>query len=157
VAPPPFTDVTRIGLGGGFSCALARGGAVLCQGANRLGQLGDGSHTNRSSAARVLDLPPATDIAVGHSHACALLEDHTVRCWGSNERGQIGTGHRDRSPHPTPERVEGVRDVQQIAAGAAHTCALLSSGGVVCWGANARGQLGDGSITDRPLPMPVRW
>ena len=32
-----------------------------------------------------------------------------------------------------------------IAAGGLHTCALLDSGGVVCWGDNSRGQLGIGS------------
>jgi alpha-tubulin suppressor-like RCC1 family protein len=35
--------------------------------------------------------------------------------------------------------------VTQISAGGNHTCALMSSGGVRCWGDNFFGQLGDGS------------
>jgi len=42
--------------------------------------------------------------------------------------------------------------VKQVAAGGGHTCALLSSGGVRCWGHNEYGQLGDGSNTSRSSP-----
>jgi len=43
----------------------------------------------------------------------------------------------------------------EIAAGAAHTCARLASGSVACWGFNDRGQLGDGTTTDRSSPAGV--
>jgi alpha-tubulin suppressor-like RCC1 family protein len=44
---------------------------------------------------------------------------------------------------------------EPIAAGDAHTCALDERGGVACWGWNYAGQLGDGTETDRPAPVPV--
>ncbi|MBX7194525.1 MAG: hypothetical protein K1X94_20885 [Sandaracinaceae bacterium] len=46
-------------------------------------------------------------------------------------------------------------EVLQVANGQYHTCALRSSGTVVCWGYNANGQLGDGSTTDSLTPIVV--
>jgi hypothetical protein len=53
--------------------------------------------------------------------------------------------------------VEGLpANVQSIAVGGSHTCALTRTGQVSCWGANDSGQLGDGTTTDRPAPVLVR-
>jgi len=43
----------------------------------------------------------------------------------------------------------------KVAAGGEHTCALTAVGGVVCWGYNGSGQLGDGTTTQRRTPTPV--
>ena len=42
--------------------------------------------------------------------------------------------------------------VQAIAASSEHTCALMTSGGVRCWGYNSMGELGDGTTTSRDIP-----
>ncbi len=42
-----------------------------------------------------------------------------------------------------------------IALGQYHSCAIVSGGGVKCWGANFYGQLGIGSITDATSPADV--
>ena len=43
----------------------------------------------------------------------------------------------------------------QVTVGATHTCALMDTGAVECWGGNSLGQLGDGTLVDRSSPTRV--
>jgi alpha-tubulin suppressor-like RCC1 family protein len=52
-------------------------------------------------------------------------------------------------PNPQPEQAAN------IVAGGIHTCAVLGSGTVKCWGNNGWGQLGDGTTADSPAPVVV--
>ena len=45
--------------------------------------------------------------------------------------------------------------ITQITSGAMHSCALLSSGSVRCWGDNGFGQLGNGTTRDASVPIAV--
>jgi len=87
------------------------------------------------------------------SHLCAD-ECGRVQCWGYNYYGQLGNGTNTTSN--TPVNVSGLSSgVITIAAGEYHTCALMSGGGVQCWGRNITGQLGDGTSTDSSIPVNV--
>jgi hypothetical protein len=44
---------------------------------------------------------------------------------------------------------------KSISAASHYSCALLSGGTVLCWGQNYQGQLGDGTATDRSVPVTV--
>jgi hypothetical protein len=105
-----------------------------------MGQLGDGTTTDRSTPPDVDVLKGVQAIATGGEHTCALLTNGGVRCWGWNWSGQLGDGTvTNRSTPPDTDVLGGVR---AIAAGNAHTCALMQTGGVRCWGDNGGGQLG---------------
>jgi alpha-tubulin suppressor-like RCC1 family protein len=140
-------------------CAVLADGGVKCAGKNDYGQVGDGTHTNRTTPVQVIGITAAVGVAVGAWHKCAWLKDGSAWCWGSNSYGQLGpTGFN--SDHPIPVKVQGVADVVGMALGGLHTCALIRDGSVWCWGDDTTGQLGrktiDASDQGR-IPSPVQW
>ncbi len=159
-------NATRLAAGDTHSCALLTGGAVVCWGGNGNGQLGDGTASDSLAPVRVKavggagDLANATTISVGSQHSCALLSGGGVVCWGANANGQLGDGTTTSSSIPvTVKAVGGAGDlsgVTAIGAGYQHSCALLSSGAVVCWGNNTSGRLGDGTLTSSSTPVTVK-
>jgi len=141
--------------GGEFhSCALKSTGAVLCWGKN-LGRIGDGTNDARSVPTQVVGLETETvAVSAGGSHTCAVNATGAVVCWGANGSGQLGDG--TQISKPVPAAVRGLESgVSAVAAGFGHTCAVKSTGAVVCWGDNQRGQLGDGTNIRRTRPVAV--
>jgi alpha-tubulin suppressor-like RCC1 family protein len=160
------SPASQVVAGNYFTCALLSSRSVRCWGSNFLGQLGYGHTENIGD-----DEVPATggpvsvggsvlQLAAGNDHVCALLATNEVRCWGNNASGQLGYGHAsiigDNELPASAGSVNVGGPVAQIAAGGDHTCALLQSGEVVCWGLNDSGQLGYGhaeNIGDDDLPF----
>jgi alpha-tubulin suppressor-like RCC1 family protein len=151
------SDVAAIAAGMFHTCALlASTAGVRCWGKNDNGQLGDGTTTQRLLPTSVVGLSSSViAIDAGYYHTCAVLSTGGVQCWGKNDNGQLGDGTTMQRLVPTA--VVGLSSiVAVIAAGQAHTCALLAStGGVQCWGSNAYGMLGDGTTTQRLVPVYV--
>ena len=140
------------------ACGLGGDGTLYCWGANASGQLGDGTQTARATPAPVIGLEGqgVTEVATGAAHTCALA-DGRVWCWGANQVGQLGDGLADVRPLPAPVALldGGDAQVQHIAAGFAHTCAVRADGSAWCWGANQSGQLGEGTTSNINVPVPV--
>lgn len=86
-------------------------------------------------------------VTAGNDHACALTTTGRVRCWGSSSDGQLGYGNAntigDNELPYTAGDVNVGGFVTQICAGYIHTCALLNTGAVRCWGDAPYGQLGN--------------
>ncbi len=62
--------------------------------------------------------------------------------WGQNLYGGDGQVYRD-SREENPVGIEGIPDITEVADADSVTLALVSSGEVLAWGSNGRGQLGD--------------
>ena len=148
--------VAQINAGGSHTCALLDIGAVRCWGGGSVGQLGYGNtriigdDETPASAGNVNVGGPVAQIAAGYAHTCALLVSGAVRCWGDGERGRLGYGNitsigDDETPASAGD-VDVGGTVTQITAGFEHTCALLDTGAVRCWGTGHNGRLGYGNI-----------
>jgi len=125
--------------------ALKSDGSVWAWGGNALGQLGDGTTTQRNTAVAVQGLTNVISVSVGAKHSAALKSDGTVWAWGDNAYGELGDG--TTTQRNTPVAVPGLTGVVAVSAGFCWTVALKSDGTVWVWGANNYGQLGNGTST----------
>lgn len=102
-----------------------------------------------------IPLTGVVQIAANGDFTCVLTNKGGVKCWGFNNQGQLGDGTTET--RLTAVDVSGLGSgVKAIAAGSIHACALLTGGGVKCWGNNSAGQIGDGtSGTNRLTPVDV--
>ena len=158
-----LSGVAAIAAGALHTCAVTHAGAVQCWGSGVDGQLGNGQTGQEASSSFpvAVALDAAVDAVVaGRAHTCALARANDenlggrVWCWGSGARGQLGDGHADEAhASARPVEVRELSDAVSLSAGADHTCARRASDEVWCWGANAFGQLGDGTHTDAPTPV----
>ena len=98
-----------------------------------------------------------TSLVAGWFHTCGLVSGGTAYCWGWNEYGQLGDGTSGYGTYRTaPVAVSGGLSFTALAAGQQHTCGLVAGGTTYCWGSNAWGQIGDGTVgTYRTAPVAV--
>lgn len=142
--------------GTSHTCAIMENQTVRCWGRNANGELGVGNTINIGD----IDLPSdhlaldfgkniiKLDISSVSSHTCALFEDNTAKCWGRNDVGQLGLGVTDSKGDD--ELATTLDDVSVdleakpvfITTGNVHSCVLLDSQDMKCWGTNSFGQLG---------------
>lgn len=153
-----LSEVKAISAGNATTCAIVGSArAVQCWGAN--GSIGPMLGRTTTGGTNDADPTPGTvtglssgaqAISVGGGSACALMSNKTLKCWGSNWEGRLG----DSTTTPTtdssgPTSVVGLTDVAAVSVGSAHTCAIVTSGQVYCWGQWESGQLGiDRGIND---------
>lgn len=161
---PSSTPVDVVGLSGvaqlvtgrRHNCVVTSAGGAQCWGHNVTGQIGDGTSNNsRTKPVDVVGLTAGVaNIAAGGWHTCATTTTGGVQCWGDNAHGALGDG--TNWYRVTPVAVSGlVSGVAQVHTATEHTCARTSVGGVLCWGQNVDGQLGDGTRVDRWTPVAV--
>ena len=128
------------------TCALKADGSVDCW-----GQDGNGL---TSEVRQIPGVSDAKAISVGSYHACELTAIGSVGCWGYNGYGQLGSGPVGGGLQWL-RPVDGLPPAVSVAAGGEHTCAQLTTGHYMCWGDNAIGQLGAGTLGYAFSPVKV--
>lgn len=144
--------VLQVATGYKHSCALLNDGTVKCWGYNEQGQLGLGDTADRGDQPGEMgvELPPVllgtnaqvAEITAGREFSCARLRGGAIKCWGSSTNGELGLGDAQTRGDGPGEMGDALPSVDlghvppaiQLSAGSHHTCALLASGQVKCWG-----------------------
>lgn len=140
------------------SCAVTNGLSAACWGQ----MVGNGSAllSDHTSAVPVTKVPPGEVSQVTAAYGgCALIRSGglatSLRCWGDNTWGELGDG--TTTDRTASVKVQGLpNSIQFVASGGTHNCALVHNGGAWCWGSNNKGQLGDGTTTNRSTPVTVK-
>ena len=146
-----------------FSLVLDEAGLIFGAGSNSNGQLGTGDTLSSATPRQVVNtgvLAGKTIIAVatGVLHSLALDVDGSVYSWGGNNLGQLGDGTTTQRNEPVEVDLSAVpegRKIVKISAGAGHSAAIDDQGVVYTWGHNGNGQLGDGTTTQRTVPVSL--
>ena len=149
--------VQQIAIDSARTCVLFQNGKVRCWGPI----WGEDRYSSRFE--RPARLRPdarigesVASLGRGRNHICAVTSKRGVRCWGMAGVPGDPMGYSDVSviyvdppdgSYPTPAKlgdVSGITDAVQVAGGDNHTCVLLGSGRVRCWGKARTGALGFG-------------
>lgn len=155
-----LTSVTATAAGYDHTLALKSDGTVWAWGYNFYGQLGDGTYVDKLTPVQVTGLTGIVAIAAGGKRSIALKNDGTVWAWGILANV---TDAFNASESNTPIQVPVLTDIIAIAAAGDATgtvdndtaLALKSDGTVWAWGYNSFGQMGDGTLSSRYLPVQV--
>jgi alpha-tubulin suppressor-like RCC1 family protein len=150
------SGISQVSVGGQHACAVTEKGTVKCWGNGSFGQLGAANSLSSSVPIDSFVSTKTAFVATGAAHTCALSAEGAVQCWGSNANGSLGNNNSQGDSNGNPADVVGLKTgVVAISAGRAHTCAVLQTGGLKCWGSNGNGELGDSTRTDRAIPVDV--
>ncbi|WP_437316551.1 hypothetical protein [Sorangium sp. So ce385] len=150
VDPPLGAGVDEVAAGDRHTCAR-KGVEVHCFGNDANGAVGIG-YFEPVPVPKLVVLPQALHIGAGLERSGAVTgEARRLAMWGAPH---LGDGSSMRSPQPVYADIDGVA---QLAVGHHHTCALKTTGEVLCWGYNNEGQLGVGlDVAEQPSPVAVR-
>lgn len=149
------TDFSSVHAGGQHTCAIDTTGAAWCWGANRFGQLGDGTNLDHERPVKVAGDLLFASLDLGLTHTCGVDTDGSAWCWGGNFVGKLGDGTTE--PSPIPVQVRGLPGpVELVVASSDRSCAV-TDGSLWCWGDNTQNVMGidtRGTLLTATLILP---
>ena len=159
----PATDWNQISTGVEHSLAIKNNGTIWAWGGNFYGQLGNGTNTDTNVPIQIGVANNWSKIEAGEYHTMSIKTDGTLWGWGTNFWGQLGDGTSFNDKN-IPTQTGTATTWHQLAAGNGHTVATQTNSTLYAFGRNDYGQLGDGTSTNRNVPvqigcnlLPVSW
>ncbi|ULH17703.1 hypothetical protein MF271_20045 (plasmid) [Deinococcus sp. KNUC1210] len=140
----PALVTLATGSNGAHNLTVQTDGTVQAWGSNSVGQIGDGTTTDRLQPSPVAGLQQVLAVAANGGRSLALQQNGTVQTWG-------GFGQS-----PSPQVVPGLTGVVRVSAGGGHALALRADGTVWAWGSGTSGQLGNGQLSSSAVPVKVQ-
>ena len=160
---------TAVNAGYLTTCAVLDNNTTKCWGYNNAGQLGQGNPADASVGAAsgsmgdpLVPVQPATGrtitaVVASLANICFRTDDGNGFCYGDNNYGRLGLGAPANAGDDVNEMGQNLNVtnlgngnlVSKLTVGFAHSCAILTTGKVKCWGRNNVGQLGLGDIVNR--------
>jgi len=157
--------VVAVVLGGSHTFAKTNKDRYFAWGNNNNGQLGDGTTENRLLPVEITDSFPLdvgekiNYFVAGDKHSGMVTNFGRVFTWGWNFSGRLGDGTSTQRINPTDITenfsLEMGDKITYLTMGMQTSAAISSSGRIFTWGANASGQLGDGTIFNKTLPTDI--
>lgn len=172
--PTTGDEIISISVGAGGSFILTESGRVFAWGNSYFGQLGNGTSgatAYQTTPQEITDRFPAGEqvvqIQMGFHNSVAVTEDsngnHKIYGWGI---GQTIGLYNNMSNKSTPTNIttdlanagfQAGEKVLTVRVGGYYTCTVLVTdlGKVFTWGYNDYGRLGDGTMTQRTVPVNI--
>ncbi|XP_051730357.1 probable E3 ubiquitin-protein ligase HERC4 isoform X2 [Ctenopharyngodon idella] len=163
LSPQPLKSMcgiplAQISAGGDHSFVLSLSGVVFGWGKNSAGQLGLGDTTDRHVPTIVnsLNRKKIVSISCGGEHTATLSKGGTVFTFGSGGFGQLGHNSFKDEHHPRVVAELWGSKVSQVTCGRRHTLVSVSSSKLIySFGCGMQGQLGNGEMIKRSVPLLV--
>jgi alpha-tubulin suppressor-like RCC1 family protein len=176
ITPVPISGFTFQNLSSSFvhSCGVLTTGGAACWGGNFFGGLGNGTQSTNDTVPRILPNPGAAWRTFGLANAnnievvsCGVTVNDDALCWGANNEGQMGAATAPPASCNSqafggafscsfqPVAVAPVAKFRFVAAGVTHSCGITTDHRFMCWGGNSKGEIGDGTTTQRASPVVV--
>ncbi len=176
---PNIKKITDVIASDDFSSVIVDNGdntdTLYMWGRNDNGQLGDGTFEDKYKPTTldidgdgVIGNEKINQITLNSNNSSVILDNgngtNTLYLWGNNDYGQIGDGTNLEKIDPTPididgDGVIGNEKIIDFYIGFNTSGALIkdgiSSSSLYMWGNNSRGQLGDGTTTNKSIPLLV--
>ena len=157
--------IIKFSLGSRTSSAITSNGRIFTWGANSYGLHGDGTNIDRLTPTEITHQfnlylgETIVQFTLGTHFSAALTSNGRIFTWGRNEDGRLGDGTNVNRLTPTEIthqfNLSQGETITQFTLGSNFSTALTSNGRIFTWGKNFHGQLGDGTIINRNIPIDI--